>query len=75
MPDEFIPACRYGHGDLEKVSLVTPEGEPRGMVLPTFRALPDLGNLLADGKGFTVVAYRCAKCGYLEFFDDEVGGE
>jgi hypothetical protein len=65
------PACRYGHGDLDRVALKNGEDEPRGMFLPTFRDIVGVGPALVDGSGYTIAAFRCATCGYIELFDDE----
>lgn len=72
---KFVPTCRYEHGELEKLALRTAENEPRGMFLPTFKEVPGFGAAFVDGNGFTVASYRCKVCGYIELFDDEVGGD
>jgi hypothetical protein len=70
---KVMPTCRYGHGALGRIRLENHEGIPRTMVIPTFLDALGMGPAFLDGKGYTVTVYRCSTCGYLEFFDDEVG--
>ena len=69
---KITPTCRYGHGDLQKVSLFSHDRQLRGIALPTFLDVKGAGTALMDGSAYSIIAYRCPACGYLELFDDEV---
>ena len=58
-----VPNCRYGHGDLKKITVNYPgtNDEVRFSMVGTKNfSLRFVGNI-----------YACTTCGYTEFFDDE----
>lgn len=69
---KFTPNCRYGHGDLNKLRLLTFNNQPRGTIIPTYFEIPGSGPVTMDGNGYSIVLYRCDQCGYTELFDDGI---
>ena len=71
------PTCRYGHGDLQRIP-DEPENHRYALMgthIPV-RKFPiqlgaQLGVATPSGRIYSVAAFRCATCGYLELFDDE----
>jgi len=57
--DQTKPGCRYGHGDLLRVSI---------------GAIKEWSILAAGTQSaFSMAMYICRTCGYLEFFDTDPG--
>ncbi len=78
---KVTPTCKYGHGPLEPADEEAYGPDHywvfAGMYLRRaragqFRAGDPLVNHSLSGHAFAVKLFRCAKCGYMEMFDEEV---
>jgi hypothetical protein len=70
MTEKVTPTCRYGHGPLVQIDLMTSDGKPRGMMLSTFEFSDEKSMAMEDGNGYSVIGFRCSVCRYMEFFDE-----
>lgn len=75
------PDCRYGHGKLVAVH-VDPDNYwglfgvyVKRAVAGEITAGQGLAELVPSQKVFTLTAFRCPKCGYMEIFDEGFRGE
>lgn len=75
------PNCRYGHGPLVRVPVARDAywglyGVRRVQAeVGAFVAGQPLASLEANHAVFTLLAFRCPTCGYMELFDEGFTGE
>lgn len=67
MDNKIIPTCRYGHGNLERHTMV--EGDKQLYKVDTFPRLFEPGDPNAYIV-FSFAIYKCPKCTYMEFHDE-----
>lgn len=74
-PDPIRPTCRYGHGDLEMVTV----GQTAEYIAPYSRPLQGIGLtsrlVTIPVNGFSFHIFKCTKCSYLEFHDFVIGAQ
>lgn len=62
-PEKQVKTCRYGHGDLRH------EGNNYALL---GMALTKAGDLVNDGRAFTLQVWACPVCRYVELSDEDM---
>ncbi|WP_186044277.1 hypothetical protein [Burkholderia gladioli] len=85
---KVTPTCKYGHGELvtvdekEIIDGAKHSWALTGLLVKPYYAVSEVGaqpaltkDISYSGHVFTLSAYSCKVCGYMEFFDIEVPDE
>lgn len=64
---DFVPTCRYGHGDLKPVN--GDPGFPGAFALGGMSLDGDGKRIAPAGSGLLLDVYECPACGYTELFE------
>jgi hypothetical protein len=67
MSERVVPTCRYQHGPLKREEQFWSVQQMQKLDQPM---QPDQ-NFIPTSIQFVFSLFRCARCGYMEMFDDE----